>query len=1147
MKQHSLIPLLCAVAAATSVPALAQTRAVSGRITGADGAGLPGVTVLERGTTNGTSTSADGNFSLTVQPGATLVLSSIGYTTVERAIGNNAVINVTLATDTKLIGEVVVTALGLEANKDQLGTAQATVKGQALVQSGETSVITGLSGKTPGVVITRSSGDPGASANIQIRGASTITGNLQPLIVVDGVPISNTSIGNDGIAASSGGAQSNQTDGVVQASRLNDINPEDIASMEVIRGAAASAVWGTRAANGVIVIVTKKGRNKNGGINLSYRTSYGIDEINRRVPLQNKFGQGGQGSYNNTNVRSWGDRIADRPGGPDTFITGFGQFFRRNPDGTFTDLYQGFNTFADGTVRYNIPSAGDFLPDKTTRLSGNAGKNSRETFDHSDDAFQRGYTWDNVATMSGSTERSNFYASLGNTYTRGIARAGSDNDRTTIRLNATHNFTDKFRAVANTTYARTRSNRVQQGSNISGIFLGGLRTPADFNNEYFVGTYTDPAGNLFPNRQSSYRNQLGRTTGPGFDNPLWTINNVKNQTRVNRFLGSLELSYDVLPWLNVLNRTGVDTYTDNRNEYFPIGSAAIPVGSLRVETIQETQVNNDLIVRATKQVNEDISLSGLVGYNLNGRRATQIGATATQFVNPLSPPQLGNTPSENRTPFNLLVIQNTAALYGQVDIGLFDQLFLNATLRGEQASTFGPEAKSTFIYPGASAAWQFTKLGPLADNKLLSFGKVRLSYGQVGVQPTPYLTQTYYANADASVIADGWGTVLDAAAYGGGSVRLATQGNPLLKPERKTESEVGLDLRFVQDRLGFSATAYANETRDAILSIPRAATTGFTSINSNAATIRNRGIELSFDGDVIRKDKFSVNIAPNFSLNRNKVTNLAGAESVFLNGFTGSDSRAVLNQQLGMLFGNRWARNESGGFVVDAQGFPTLGTPGVIGDPNPQWRGGLNVNARYKALSLSVLFDHTRNADVWNGTKGALYSYGTHDDTGEETTVSAAEAASLPVYQISGATNATAFQRATTVAERYRPNGDGTYTFRGRLGNYGGGIIALDEGWYQAGLGNGFNGPSEQFVENVNWTRLREVTLNYSLTQSWVKNYTRLSAIDLTVTGRNLVLWTPYSGIDPETNLTGVSNGRGLDYFNNPSTRSLIFSLKLTY
>ena len=1140
MKQHSLIPLLCAVAAATSVPALAQTRAVSGRITGADGAGLPGVTVLERGTTNGTSTSADGNFSLTVQPGATLVLSSIGYTTVERAIGNNAVINATLATDTKLIGEVVVTALGLEANKDQLGTAQATVKGQALVQSGETSVVTGLSGKTPGVIITRSSGDPGASANIQIRGASTITGNLQPLIVVDGVPISNTSIGNDGIAASAGGAQSNQTDGVVQASRLNDINPEDIASMEVIRGAAASAVWGTRAANGVIVIVTKKGRNKNGGINLSYRTSYGIDEINRRVPLQNKFGQGGQGLFNTGNVRSWGDRIADRTGGPDNFITS-------GPD------YRGFITFADGTQRYALAPG--------TPANPHGGKNSRETFDHSDDVFQRGYTWDNVATMSGSTERSNFYASLGNTYTRGIARAGSDNDRTTIRLNATHNFTDKFRAVANTTYARTRSNRVQQGSNVSGIFLGGLRTPADFNNEYFTGNYTDNNGNLFTDRQSSYRNPLGRPTydptdptvlldpitSPGFDNPLWTINNVRNQTRVNRFLGSLELSYDVLPWLNVLNRTGVDTYTDNRSEYFPIGSAAISVGSLRVETIQETQVNNDLIVRATKQVNEDISLSGLVGYNLNGRRATQIGATATQFVNPLSPPQLGNTPSENRTPFNLLVIQNTAALYGQVDIGLFDQLFLNGTLRGEQASTFGPEANSTFIYPGASAAWQFTKLGPLAGNKLLSFGKVRFSYGQVGVQPTPYLTQTYYTNASATVIADGWGTALDAAAYGGGSVRSATQGNPLLKPERKTESEIGLDLRFVQDRLGFSATAYANETNDAILSIPRAATTGFTSTNANAATIRNRGIELSFDGDVIRKDKFSVNIAPNFSLNRNKVTNLAGAESVSLNGFTGSDSRAVLNRQLGVLFGNRWARNESGGFVVDAQGFPTLGTPGVIGDPNPQWRGGLNVNVRYKALSLNVLFDHTRNADVWNGTKGALYSYGTHDDTGEETTVSAADAASLPVYQISGSSRATAFQRATTVAERYQPNGDGTYTFRGRLGNYGGGIIALDEGWYQAGLGNGFNGPSEQFVENVNWTRLREVTLNYSLTQSWVKNYTRLSAIDLTVTGRNLVLWTPYSGIDPETNLTGVSNGRGLDYFNNPSTRSLIFSLKLTY
>lgn len=1104
--------------------AWAQDRIINGKVTDrATNDGLPGVTVLVKGRpTIGTSTNMEGAFSLTVPASATtLVFSFVGYTSQELPLTGAATLNVTLATDSKQLNEVVVTALGLEANRDQLGTAQATVKGPALVRSGETSVITALSGKTPGVLITRTSGDPGASANIQIRGASTLTGNLQPLIVVDGIPISNSSIGNDGILSSNGGASSNQTDGVVQASRLNDINPDDIASMEVLKGAAATVAWGTRGANGVIVITTKKGQSANGKLNLSYRSTVSIDQINRRVPLQRSFGQGSLGLYSSTAVRSWGDQISTRAGGQDNFIQSGAN-------------YQGFITFPDGTRRYNIAAG--------TVANPHGGKNSQDTFDHSQDMFNNGYSWDNIAALNGGDQRSNFYLSLGNTHSKGIALQHSDNDRTTVRLNVDRQLSDKLRAAVTTTYARTLSNRVQQGSNLSGIFLGGLRSPADFNNAYYQGDYTDATGNLFPGRQSSYRNPLGRTTQPGFDNPLWTEQNVLNQSRLNRLIGSFELTYDITPWLSILNRSGVDTYTETRSEYLPIGAGASPVGSLREENIIETQVNNDLIVRASTKLTSNISLSGLIGYNLNVRRSSQIGATANEFINPFSPPQLDNTPAPNRKPYNILSEIRTAGLYGQVDLGLFDQVFLSGTLRGEQASTFGPQTSNTFVYPAATAAWQFTKLAALTDNRALSFGKLRFAYGQVGVQPTPYQTLTYYG---AAVLGDGWGTTIDAANYNGGFVQSSAQGNPFLKPERKTEYEAGLDLRFLNNRIGFSATTYTNRTRDVILSVPVANTTGFSSTSANAATISNKGIELSLDGDVIKTGNFTFNLAPNFSLNRNKVEELAGATSVFLTGFTGSESRAVKGYQMGELWGNRWARNDDGSYKVDASGFATLGDQGPIGDPNPQWRGGLNLNFRYRGLSLNVLVDHVHAFDVWNGTKGALYSYGTHRDTEQMTTVTAAQAATLKVFQINA--GGTAYQQATTVATRYRPNADGSYTFRGRVGNFGGGDVALDEGWYQAGLGNGFNGPAEQFVERVNATRLREVSLNYSFGQPWVHSITRLSSIDLAVTGRNLYLWTNYSGIDPETNLTGVTNGRGLDYFNNPSTRSIIFSVKFTY
>ncbi|WP_426059591.1 SusC/RagA family TonB-linked outer membrane protein [Hymenobacter sp. B1770] len=1107
--------------------AQAQDRTISGKVTDrSTSQGLPGVTVLAKGTTVGTSTNADGGFSLSVPASATtLVFSFVGYATQEQAIGSASTIDVTLATDAKQLSEVVVTALGLTANRDELGTAQATVQGVALVRSGETNVITALSGKTPGVLITRTSGDPGASANIQIRGASTITGNLQPLIVVDGIPVFNSSVGDEGILVSNGGAGSNQVNGVVQQSRLGDINPDDIASMEVLKGAAASAVWGTRAANGVIVITTKKGRgNANGKLNLSYRTSYGIDQINRVPGLQRTFGQGTNGIYNGTTGNSWGDKIADRTGGPDNEIT--------NPS---APGYNGFITFPDGTRRYAVANG--------TASNPHGGKNSRETYDQARAPFTTGSTWDNIATLSGGDNGGNFYVSLGNTYQKGIARFNSDYDRTTARVNVDRQLSDKLRASVNTSYIRTRSKRAQQGSNVSGIYLGGLRTSPDFDNSRFVGDYTDRNGNVFLDRQVGYRNKIGTVSGDGitrtvYDNPLWTQDRVQNTSRVNRFLGALELTYDITPWLNILNRTGVDTYADNRRAYFPVGAAAAVQGSLTEEVIQETQVNNDLILRANRSLTENITITGLIGYNLNGRRSSQVGATATQFINPFSPPQLSNTPASSRTPFNLVVEQRTAALYGQLDLGLFNQLFLSGTVRGEQASTFGPEANSTFIYPAASAAWQFTKLGALAENRILSFGKARASFGTVGVQPTPYLTRTYYTGASSAIIGDGWGTAIDAANYGGGFVRSTTQGNATLKPERKTEFEGGLDLRFFSDRVGLNVTGYANKTVDAILSVPVAASTGFQSTNGNVASIQNRGFELSLDGDVIRTGGFTWNIAPNFSLNRNKVLELAGAESIFLTGFTGTSSRAVQGHQLGALWGTEFGRNESGGYILDANGFPTLadgGTERVIGDPNPKWRGGLNNTFSFKGLSLNVLVDHVNSFDVWNGTKGALYFFGTSDELEQETTVSASEAANLRRYN------------GTTVASSY-PLVNGNYTFRGTVGNFGGNNVALDEQWYRAGLGNGFSGgPAKPFIENVSYTRLREVSLIYTLNQDWLRNATKLAGIDLSVTGRNLYLWTNYTGVDPETNLTGVSNGRGLDYFNNPSTRSVIFSIKFTY
>ncbi|GAB3223441.1 SusC/RagA family TonB-linked outer membrane protein [Spirosoma arcticum] len=1121
--RNDLLLVLLLIASTTPV-ALAQNRAVTGTVTAAeDNAILPGVSVTVKGTSDGTTTGANGRYQLTIPRNATLVFSSIGFVTQETPVGAGSVVDVRLAVDVRVLGEVVVNALGLEQDNDKLGTAVATVKGNALVQSGESSVINGIAAKTPGVLIQRSSGDPGASANIQIRGQSTITGNLQPLIIVDGIPISNASIGDAGVVAGTGDV-SNQTDGVVQQSRLNDINPNDIASMEVLKGASAAALWGTRAANGVIVITTRRGFDKKGRRgdkpSVALRLTYGVDQINKVPPLQTAYGQGLNGRWS-VNPRSWGDKIADRTGGTDAYIT--------DPA---TPGYTGYVTLPDGSLRYAIAPG--------TVANPHGGKRSREVFDHGKEVFSRGFTRDNSLTVSGGDEKSSYFVSLGNTYTKGIAVAGSDYDRTTIRINTDRKLAPNFRSAATFAYSRVNANRVQQGSNPSGLFLGGLRSAPDFSNQPYVGDYTGPDGIVTSNQQVSYRNPLGDPAlgGPGFDNPFWTLNRVRNNSKVNRFIASLEFTYDVTPWLNLLNRTGLDTYTDRRKAYFPVGTANAPNGALTEETIAETQLNNDFIVRATKQFSR-FGGTLLAGFNLNERRADQVGATVTGILNPLSPNQLPNSPSTARTPFNIASTIRTGALYAQADVEALDMFFLTLTGRAETASTFGP-AQNTFFYPSSSLAWQFTKLPLFRGNNRLTFGKLRVAYGTVGVQPTPYQTRTYLVPASSSALIDTWGTTLDAANYGGGYFRSTIKGNPALRPERKTELETGVDLRGWGDRLRFSGTYYTNQTVDVILQVPTAATTGFLVQNDNAAKLRNQGIELQLDALVIKTPNFTWTLSPNWSRNVNKVLSLQGATNIFLNGFAGNsvNANAVEGYPMGSLFGSRTERDDTGKPVLDPAhpGFIQLATSsGVIGNPNPQWRGGLgNQFTFFKNLSVYVLIDHVHTFDIWNGTRGALYSYGTHRDVGYETIVPADQATTIRNWN------------GQTVAQFGTKQADGSYAFRGGLGDFGGGTVALDESWYR-NIGGGFNGPLDQFIEHISTTRIREVTLSYSWASAGLRRATGLQSVDLLLTGRNLFLFTGYTGVDPETNLTGVSNGRGLDYFNNPSTKSLMVTLKINY
>ncbi len=1063
--------------------AFAQERTITGKVTAEeDGSPVPGANVVVKGTTNGTVTDANGVYKLSLPAGpAILVASFIGMQTMEVEVGDRTTVDFAMPSDVKQLTEVVVTAMNVKVDKDKFGSAVSTVGGQALTRSGETSVLTGLTGKAAGVLITRSGGDPGAGAYIQIRGQNTINGNSQPLIVIDGVPMSNTSEG---------------TATVMQQSRLNDLNPEDIESMEVLKGASAGALWGTRAANGVIMITTKKGKDTGGKLNIEFKSTYSVDKVNKLHPLQTSYGQGQNGFYDASKTRSWGDKIADRTGGADEFLT----------DGAYV-------TFPDGTKRYSI------APGNSTNPHG--GKNSRETWDHFKDVFQTGHYTDNSLSMTGGNAKSNFYLGLANLTQEGIIKKNSDYKRNSIRFNASSALTDWMRISVNTNYISMNSNRIQQGDNVDGLLLGLMRTPPDFNNNYYTGDYTDASGSTLTNRHVSYRNPLGAKVGPGYSNPIWNISNIKNTTNVDRIVGNLELSIDPTSWLNITGRSGIDNFLDKRLYNYPIYSATYNDGHLDKQYFTERQFNNDLFVKANKQFGDKFSFTAIAGVNYNSRFKEIIYTSINKFLVSDSPPLLNNALNSNLSATNETYLQRTYAYYASLTFEAFDMFFLELNGRNEAASTFGAQTKNSFFFPSASLAWQFTKLEPLKDNPILSFGKLRLAYGQVGIQPTPYRDKTTFGGA---AYYDAYASSLIGTSdqYQGGYVRSYTYGNPGLKPEIKSETELGVDLRFLNDRLSFSFTAYKTETKDLILQLQTAPSTGYTSQWKNAGSLTNKGLEAEMTYTVLQTGDFTWKLNANWSANRNKVVSLAGSDAQWI----GYEAAIVEGQPFGVFYDVDFQKDESGKYILDANGFPQGGTtPEVIGNPNPKWRAGIGSSFTYKNFGLNFLFDAVYGNDIWSGAHGALYNFGTHADVGHES-----------VSNVDLKTNQGVVIPAGT-------------PFRGNIHDFGGGPVALTQTWYDGGGGGGFDGASQkQFVYDGSLVRLREIGLTYSLRSAGFRRATKLNSVDFSITGRNLALWTDYVGVDPESNQTQAgSQARGEDWFTNPSTKSYVFSIRISY
>ena len=1057
--------------------ALKAQVTVKGKVTETNGGAIVGATVLEKGTNNGVVTDIDGNYQLKVQPGSTLKISFLGYVTEEEPVNGRSIINVTLVEDIETLGEVVVTALGFKADKDEVGYANSQVDNETIVKASEANLLNSLSGKATGLNISRNSGDPGAGAFMRIRGASTLQGSGQPLIVVDGVPINNDNVGTGQIA---------------QQSRLNDINPNDIASVSVLKGAAAAALWGTEALNGAIIITTKSGKY-NQELKVSLKSTYSIDQINRRYPIQSRFGQGSDGVWNATDRSSWGDKISDRTGGADEFDTN-GEFF----------------VDQNGEIYYPITT-----------------KNSQETFvdENFDQVFQTGHFLENNLSISSGNENGHIFFSLSNLAQEGIIKNNSDYDRTTVRLNTEKALNDALTLNVNSNYTNTKSNRIRRGAQSSGLYLGLLRTAPDFNNASYRGSYyANPDASPLLNRHRSYRNPLG-SGNAGYNNPLWTINEQQDLAVVDRFINNAKLTYAPTSWLEFIARVGYDTYTEEKTQFFTPGSAAggFRSGLFEKELRTAGIFNTDLIAKGTFNINSDINVNLLIGTNYNQRK-TQVNRNEIinfiQFADVASGIRdIDNAAPENRTADVFNIERRKAAVYSELTLSAFDQLYITSTIRGERSSTFGPQVDPVFWFPSVSAAWQFTK--ELIKTDWLSFGKLRVSYGEVGREPGAYATNNTIVQP---TYGDGLGGSLSTGLYGnGGFTTSVNQGNEFLGPERKKEYEIGTDLRFLDDRISLSATYYNNTTDDLIIPLTIANTRGYDEIVANAATIQNEGVEIDLGYQLFKNDDWDISTNLIYFQNDNLVTDLEGVESFDLGGLSAVSSRVIEGEQFGVLFGSRTMRDDAGNIMFDQNGFPLQDTEeGVIGNPNPDWKGSFISNIRYKNIELSLLFETHQGADIYAGTKSVLYDLGTWGASATETTTT---------------------QNLLDYDGNVVPSGT---TFRGVVKDFGAGPVALTESWYRGPGGFFGGGNDELYIEDGSWTRLRRVQLAYNLRNDWLKSK-GLNSVRLSATGRNLLLWTKFEGNDPDTNLSGVSQAQGIDYFNNPGTKSYIFSVELNF
>ncbi len=854
----------------------------------------------------------------------------------------------------------------------------------------------------------------------------------------------------------------------------------------------------------MILITTKQGQKDN--FQVSVTSSFELSEITNMIDLQNEFAQGSGGEYRDPSTGasgSWGPRITDLE-----YATDPNHPNAPTRDGAFD---------ANGVYRYD--KNGFLVP----RGTGNG--IPANIYDNVDPFYQTALAYNNGVAISGGGKTATFRLSTSNLQQEGVV-PNEEYIRTTVKLASTVTPNDKLSISSSINFTKSDYVRVQQGSNTSGLLLGQLRTPISFDNANGFSpedAVDQPSSYQFPDfTQRNYRG------GGGYDNPYWTINNALGTEDVTRVFGNVNLEYTVNKWLGFGLNIGYDITSDIRKQNFELNSRTNAGGAVEHNEFNTKQFDNYLTVRGNGQLTNSLSLSYFAGINAvsfeNHRTETRgDGLLFPGFVDLSNATQISGFEDINR--------YRSLGFFGQVEFGLNSLLYLTLSGRQDYDSRLGNPVDfkvedTGFFYPSVSTSFVFSEL--FNSTSLLSLGKIRLSYAQVGgPPPSPYSTQSVFVSPS---IGDGWGDNIGFPISGqSGFDQSSLLGNSELTPELSTTYEAGLELQFFTGRLGLDFTYYRTETKDAILNASLTPSTGFQNVWLNSGEMTSQGVEITLNANPIRKPDFNWNTQINFTKSESIVDKLApGIERLFLAGFNSAGTYLVVGNQYGAIFGGAYLRQEAG---TDADvGLNIPGGPVVInddpnssefgyqavdpvqraiGNPNPDFILGWNNTLTYKRFSFNFLLDWREGGDLWNGTAWALSFFGRSQLTAETRV------------------------EAPTPIEGVKSDGTPNDI-----------PVTRDQSYWTSSLG-GFGAVGEQFVEDGGWIRLREVGLTYTIPPLGDGKFFKGGSFG--ISGRNLWFDTEYDGIDPETSLTSTGNGQGFDYFNMPSTRSVIFRLGLNF